>query len=66
MRHRYEDLPPSQWTDEEAMRHLTETFDRACRAHPDVMEPYVVLLADECDRKAVMRQGLRETIAKRF
>jgi hypothetical protein len=64
MRNNYADLPTSEWTDAEAFDHLNGTFDRACRAWPDLMEPYVVDLADapEDQHKEIMRRGLRETI----
>lgn len=56
-------------TEAEAFEHLSETFDMACRNFPDVMEPYVVRMADITDRseqKELMRAGLRETFCKRF
>jgi len=55
---------PLSWTDEYALQHLTETFKQACRAYPDLMEPYMVRLDGEND-KEIMRAGLRETILKR-
>jgi hypothetical protein len=66
MRADYADLPPAQWMDEEAMNHLNGTFDRACRSWPDLMEPYVIELADSDNAKEVMRRGLRETIGRRI
>lgn len=66
VRHRYEDLPTSEWTDDEAMHHLNGTFDRACRGWPDLMEPYVIELADSDNATDVMRRGLRETIKGRI
>lgn len=65
MREKYADLPTSDWTDEEAMHHLNGTFDRACRSWPDLMESYVIELADSDNPKGVMRRGLRETIGRR-
>jgi hypothetical protein len=49
--------------------HLAQTFAAAERSHPDLMEPYSVLLAEAEDataRVAIMRRGLRETIRQRF
>lgn len=49
--------------------HLKTTFDLAAKHHPDLMEPYVILLADAVtsdEQDSVMRQGLRETIRKRI
>lgn len=68
MRARYEDLPPAQWTEEEAMHHLTGTFEMACREWPGIMEPYVVMMADASreTHKSLMRQALRDTIKQRF
>ena len=61
-------IPVSQWTTLEATRHLAETFDIACRSYPDIMEPYMVLLAEAQPDQFVeiMRRGLRETIETRF
>jgi hypothetical protein len=49
--------------------HLKHTFDLAAKTHPDLMEPYVILLADAeagDEQDSVMRRGLRETIGRRF
>lgn len=49
--------------------HLAETFRQAESSHPDLMEPYAVLLVEAEgveDRVSIMRRGLRETIAGRF
>lgn len=58
----------TDWTEEEALEHLRQTFDRACFAHPDLMEPYMVRLesAPELEHKEIMRSGLRETIKQRY
>ena len=63
-----DDIPPAEWTALEATRHLVRTFDDACRSHPDLMEPWIVMLTDiPIDQQIpIMRQGLRETIHKRF
>lgn len=62
-------IPLEQWTDEEVLRHLAETFDLNCRAFPDIMEPYLVALADEIsadEQSTIMQRGLRETIGRRL
>lgn len=59
----------SEWTPEEIARHRHETFDLACRGHPDVMEPYIIRLgecADENERLRTMQAGLRETFNRRI
>lgn len=68
IRHAYEDTPIAQWSEEEVMHHLTDTFDRACRMWPDIMEPYVVDLADAPadHHKEIMRRGLRDTVKYRY
>lgn len=69
MRTNYAQFPPAKWTDAEALHHITGTFDSAVKQHPDIMEPYVVMLAEAADdheRKRIMQQALRETIAARF
>jgi hypothetical protein len=68
MRLSSDDLDPAEWTALEAARHLVRTFDDAVRSHPDLMEPFVVMLADTpIDQQiSIMRQGLRETVSKRF
>lgn len=67
LRPNYEDLPVAEWTDAEAYDHLSGTFDHACRAWPDIMERWMILLADALpqDRKELMRAALRETINER-
>lgn len=68
MRPDYEQLQPASWTFEEGLHHVTATFDRAVSYWPDVMEPYVILLAeadDDWDRKRTMQRALRETISAR-
>lgn len=61
-------LPISEWTEEEAAAHLAATFDTAAREFPDLMEPYVILLADADDatKVQIMRRGLRETVRSRY
>lgn len=65
---RYQDLPTSEWTDEEAEHHLEGTFDRCCRMWPAIMDTYVLQLAETpaAGRKELMRRALRETVLKRF
>lgn len=56
-------------TEQEAHAHLTETFDQNVRSFPEIMEPYVVLLADVFERDeqtSIMRRALRETIRARY
>lgn len=68
-RRNFEALPVSQWTADEAYLHLDGTFSRAAAAWPDLMERYVVMLADATDdeqRRRIMRVGLRETVAARY
>jgi len=65
----YHHLPVAKWTSEEAFHHLDETFTRAISERPDLMEPYLVKLAEaqtEEEGAAIMRQGLRETIKLRY
>jgi hypothetical protein len=53
----------------DGIKHLTTTFEMAEKAHPDLMEPYSVRLAEAesaDDRAAVMRAGLRETFRARW
>jgi len=68
MRANYEELPVSEWTDDEAMHHLTGTFDRTCCMWPEVMEPYVVQIAElpAEGHKELMRRALRETVTSRY
>ena len=51
-------------------KHLSQTFEAAEKAHPDLMEPYSVLLGeareDAAERMEIMRRGLRETIKRRM
>jgi hypothetical protein len=69
MRPNYTDLSPSLWTPEEANYHLKLTFNSSVEMWPDIMEPYVVMLAD-CsspeEKVEIMRRGLRETVKERF
>lgn len=48
--------------------HLRETFDQACRAFPDIMEPYAIAAADlnADELKRHMRRALAETIRARY
>lgn len=50
--------------------HLCSTFAENEKRFPDLMEPYSILLADgelsSDERTRIMRQGLRETIARRY
>jgi hypothetical protein len=62
----YAELMPSAWTPEEAEHHLRGTFNMACKAWPDVMEPYVIQLDGADGQVAHMRRALRETITKRI
>ena len=58
-----------EWTDEEVYQHLRKTFDGACSAFPDVMEPYAIQSADLTDvkeLKSLMRRALRETFKRRY
>ena len=68
IRRNYESMPTALWNEHEARDHLTKTFDLACKSWPDVMEPYVVQLADAGDDQIVeiMRNALRSTINDRF
>lgn len=69
IREGFEQLKPAEWTAQEAYSHLSTTFDHAARYWPDVMERYVVMLADENNtmkRMNIMRMGLRETVAARY
>lgn len=59
-------IPVWQWTEEDAHFHLQATFNAACRAFPDLMERYVVVLGDAFERRAemqVMQTALRETVS---
>lgn len=68
MRLNYEQLKVSEWTVEEAFDHLTRTFDRECKIHPAIMEPYMIQLAGEPSegQTQIMRRALRETVSKRY
>jgi hypothetical protein len=64
-----DELKATEWTAEETLYHLTDTFERAARRDPDLMERYVVMLADaesDADKLSIMRRGLRETINQRY
>jgi hypothetical protein len=52
-----------------ALHHITQTFEEAERAHPDLMEPYSTRLADAQsneEKLSIMRCWLRETIRRRY
>ena len=69
LRYDYEFLSPAEWTPDEALHHITGTFDRACIGWPEVMEPYIPAIVDAIDDKSKMdalRHALRETIGKRI
>lgn len=68
LRPNFEKLPTAQWTDEEAMHHLSGTFSTACRTWPGIMERYMVEIADAKpeQHKEIMRRGLRETVSERY
>lgn len=56
-------------TEDEAFKHLRQTFAAACADHPDLMEPYIIRLDDDAPRAEQMRlmqQGLRETFRRRY
>lgn len=58
-----------EWTKAEAHWHLVQTFNTACKWHPDLMEPYMIQLAEaigEERQMEVMRQGLRSTFNERY
>lgn len=62
-------MTPSQWTPAEAFQHLQQTFNHAAKHWPDVMERYIVLLAEELDQSQqtqIMRMALRDTVAQRY
>lgn len=49
--------------------HLKGTFDRAAKAHENLLEPWVTLLGDAegtDDQTRIMWDGLRSTINQRF
>ena len=48
------------------LAHLRETFDRACRQFPDLMESHIVRFADCEDPKEFVRAALAETFKRRF
>jgi hypothetical protein len=57
-----------EWTEHEVFSHLSKTFDDACAQFPDVMEPYVVRVAETLGKqetKDLMREALRETFRQR-
>lgn len=51
-------------------KRLSQTFETAEKAHPDLMEPYSVRLGEATDdaheRMEIMRAGLRETFRRRY
>jgi hypothetical protein len=64
-----DELPVSEWTEEEGFMHLSASFEAANKEFPDFMERYVTQLAGAADRAeetAIMRLGLRETFRSRF
>jgi hypothetical protein len=67
--HELHDTPVAQWTRDEAFSHLAATVDAAARQHPDLMEPYLIRVADaEPDEQmqvAIMREALRDTFWRR-
>lgn len=51
------------------LAHISGTFAAAEKAYPDLMEPYTTRLGDARtpdEKLAIMRIGLRETIAQRY
>lgn len=56
------------WTEDYAFKHLRETFNKAFREHPELMEPYVNRLAtdDQSALTKIMREGLRDTFNQRY
>lgn len=61
-------MPAGEWSEEEAIAHLTVTFNEVNSEFPDLLEPYIVLLVDadtDRARAQIMRRGLRETFKKR-
>lgn len=64
----YETLDVAEWTPEEAAHHLGGTFDRCARIWPDILAPYVTMLADAPPGSEVeiMRNALRDTIRQRY
>ena len=69
IRYRYDErFKPGLWTPEEALHHLTGTFNLNVKQFPDIMEPYVVMLADapESEHMEIMRSALRNTIKQRY
>lgn len=57
-----------EWTEHEVFSHLSKTFDAACVQFPDLMEPYVVRVAETLGKKEtkdLMREALRETFRRR-
>lgn len=48
---------------------LKSIFDHECRHHPDLLERYVIAIADaesEEEQQAVMRVGLAATVKERY
>ena len=60
----------ANWTPAEALAHLRLTFEEACMRNPDLMERYIVMRVevgdDPVQETAIMREGLRTTIAERY
>jgi hypothetical protein len=60
----------AKWSRDEAFHHLSVTFELAANHRPDLLEPYLIRLADtdqdERAQMAIMRQALRETFATRY
>jgi hypothetical protein len=67
MRPGFANLPVAQWTRDEALAHLSATFDQAAVRHPDVMEAYASRLEgqNEATQVEIMRAALRETFSVR-
>jgi hypothetical protein len=67
--HELDRLKVSEWTEEEALFHLTHTFDAACRMFPDIMEPWIPRVdgtTDRLEKLECMRLALRSTFRARY
>lgn len=67
--HVLDNLPVSTWSQEEAFRHLLDTFHRNVRMFPEIMERFVIAVAetdDKTEQAAIMRNALASTIKQRF
>jgi hypothetical protein len=60
----------AKWSRDEAYHHLAVTFDLAANHRPDLIEPYLIRLADadqdERAQMAIMREALSATFAIRY